>query len=242
MHGTEGLANEKGLRSGGTGVVTPQMRKAAILIVLVFAVAVTAPAAGAANVRAAANKALVTTADLPAGWTASAHDSENDDATAKDIARCTGKPLVKKKVVVTGDDITDPSDSFMVASSVAVYESAAAAKKQFKLYQSAKYADCAQKHFETTPVGGAGGPLPTSVDVGKVKLDRYGDRTVGYGLQAEVPDTDGTTIEITSVQAAVLVGRAIARYQFNGSGEIFDQATGEAVLEKIDTRLGKAKL
>jgi hypothetical protein len=239
------LEPEKALRSPAKSAVTRRMRKVAVLLMITVAVALTAPiAAGAANVRASANKALITTADLPAGWTASAPDTAGDDATAKAIARCVGKPLVKKKTVVMGDDITDPSDKFMVASTVAVYPSTAAAKKQFALYQSSKYAPCAKKHFETTPAGGTGGPLPTTVDVSKIKLDRYGDRTVGYGAQASIPATDGTTTEVTSVQAVVLVGRAIARYQFNGNGNgaVFDEKTGKALLRKVDKRLESAKL
>ena len=224
-------------------VVTRSMRRAVALIALVSAVALTVPAAaGAASVNVY-DKGLVTVTDLPAGWTASTADTAGDDATAKDIANCVGKPVVKKKKVVTGDDIVDSTGNFMVASSVAVYKSAAVAKKQFKVYQSPKYADCAKKHFETTPVGGADGPLPTSVITDRVELDPYGDRSVAHAAQAVIPNSDGTTTKVTSIQAAVLRGRAIARYQFNSQGEeVFDQATGEALLAKLDKRLDKAKL
>ena len=223
--------------------VIRDMRKAAVLVALVSAVALTAPAAAGAATGGAYGKGLVTTADVPAGWTASAPDTAGDKATAQDIAQCVGQPVVKKKVVVTGKDIVDPSGNFMVGSSVAVYSSTALAKKQFKTYQSSKYAPCAQKHFETTPVGGTGGPLPTSVVVQQVTVKRTGDRNVAYGAKAEIPNTDGTTLTVTSVQVAVLRGKAIARYQFNGQGtQAFDQATGEALLAKVDKRLDKAKL
>jgi hypothetical protein len=224
-------------------VVTREMRRAAVLVVLSLTIALAAPvAAGAATGTAGYKKGLVTVTDLPAGWTTSAPDTAGDAATAKDIASCVGKPVVKKKVVVTGDDLVDPSGNFMVASSVAVYSSAALAKQQFKTYQSPKYGDCAQKHFETTPVGGADGPLPTSVVVQKVSLDRFGDRTVGYAAQAEIPNSDGTTVTVTSVQGAVLRGRAIARYQFNGQGDVFDQTIGEELLTTVDKRLDTVKL
>ncbi|MGZ8735223.1 MAG: hypothetical protein ACXW1M_08555 [Acidimicrobiia bacterium] len=219
------------------------MRRAPVLVVLALTAALVTPvAAGAASGTAVYKKGLVTAADLPAGWTASPADTEGDAATAKDIAKCVGKPVVKKKAVVHGPDIVDPSGTFMVASSITVYSSAAVAKKQFAVYQSAKYADCAQKHFETTPVGGAGGPLPTAVIVDEVDLDRYGDRAVGHGAQAEIPNADGTTVTVTSIQAAVLRGKAIARYEFNGQGDVFDQTTGEELLATVDKRLDKAKL
>jgi hypothetical protein len=219
------------------------MRRAPVLVALVVAVAVMVPAAAGAAGTNAYKKGLVTITDLPAGWTASSADTAGDDTTAKAIAACVGKPTVKKKKVVTGDDITDPTETFMVASSVAVYSSPAVAKRQFKVYRSPKYAECAKKHFETTPVGGEGGPLPTSVITDEVELDPYGDRSVAYAAQAVIPNSDGTSLTITSIQAAVLRGKAIAWYQFNSAGDsVFDQATGEALLEKLDKRLDKAKL
>jgi hypothetical protein len=224
-------------------VVTRQMRRASVLIALVFAVALTAPASAGAASATVYKKGLVTVGDLPAGWTASSADTSGDDATAQDIAKCVGKPVVKQKKGISGDDIVDATGNFMVASSVAVYPSAAVATRQFKVYSSPKYADCAQKHFESTPVGGSGGPLPTSVITDKVEVDPYGDRSVAYAAQAEVPNADGTTVKVTSIQAAVLRGRAIVRYQFNSQGEqVFDQTTGEALLAKLDKRLDKAKL
>jgi hypothetical protein len=219
------------------------MRRATITVVLACSIGVFAPtAAGAASSQTAAQKVLVTTADLPAGWTATPHDSTGDSATAKDIAECVGKPLAKKQVSVKGDDITDASGNFMATSAVSVYASAAVARKQFRVYESPKYGACAKKHFETTPVGGTGGPLPTSVNVGKVKLARYGQRTVAYGASADIPDPSGTTTTVTSIQAAILKGRGIVTAQFNGKGDVFAQDQGVAVLAAINKRLKNTSL
>jgi hypothetical protein len=218
------------------------MRRATILITLLFTIALVLPAAaGAAGVNGY-KKGLVTVDDLPAGWTAETRDTSTDNAAANEIAACVGKPVAAKKKVVTGKDITDPTETFSVASTVAVYSSAAVAKKQFKVYQSSKYAACAKKYFETTPFGD-GGPLPTAVITDEVEVDKYGDRSVAYAAQAVIPNPDGSEQQVTSIQAAVLRGKAIARYQFNSVGEeVFDQETGEALLAKLDTRLDKAKL
>lgn len=222
-------------------VVIRDMRRTVIVIALLSLTVAVAPAtAGAAGAKRY-EKGLVTVDDLPAGWTASRADPSDDDA-AKAIAACVGKRVVKKKKVVTGDDISDPTGNFMVSSTVAVYRSAAVAKQQFKVYQSSKYADCARKYFETTPFG-ADGPLPTSVITDEVELDRYGDRSVAYAAQAIIPNTDGTSVTVTSIQAGVLRGKAIARYQFDSIGdEVFDQETGENLLATVDKRLDKAKL
>jgi hypothetical protein len=230
------------LRSSEKSVVTRHMRRASVLIALAFTVALVVPAAaGAAGVNVY-KKGLVSVSDLPAGWTASTADTTNDDDAATAIAECVGKPVVKKKKVLVGDDIEDSTGTFMVASSVAVYPSATVAKQQFKVYQSSKYAECAKKYFETTPFG-EGGPLPTAVITDEVDLDSYGDRSVAYAAQAVIPNADGTELQVTSIQAAVLRGKAIARYQFNSVGdEVFDQETGEELLATLDKRLDKAKL
>jgi hypothetical protein len=219
------------------------MRRPVIFLALVITATLAVPVVAGAASTSGYQKGLVTVKDLPAGWTAATADTSGDDAAAKDISACVGKPVVKKKKVYTGDDITDPTGSFMVASSVAVYSSAAAAKQQFKVFQSPKYADCAKKHFETTPVGGDGGPLPTSVITDEVDLDPYGDRSVAYAAHAVIPNSDGTSLQVTSIQAAVLRGKAIVRYQFNSAGDsVFDQQTGETILATLDKRLDKAKL
>jgi hypothetical protein len=223
-------------------VVTREMRRAAVLVVLVSAVALVAPVAAGAASGGPYVKGLITAGDVPAGWTATTADTTGDAATTKDIAQCVGQPVVKKKSLVTGKDLVDPTGKFRASSSLAVYASPAVAKKQFKTYQSSKYAPCAQKHFETTPLL-EGGPLPTSVDVQKVTVKRSGDRNVAYGAQVDIPNSDGTTLTITSVQVAVLRGKVIARYQFDGQGTTsFDQATGEGLLAKVDKRLDKASL
>jgi len=231
------------LRSSGKSAVIRDMRRATVLITLLFTVALVLPAAaGAAGVNVY-KKGLVTVGDLPDGWTAEpAGTTTADNDAAKEIAACVGKPVVAKKKVVTGDDISDPTGTFTVASSIAVYPSAAVAKQQFKVYQSSKYAGCAKKYFETTPFG-EDGPLPTAVITDEVELDTYGDRSAAYAAQAVIPNPDGTELQVTSIQAAVLRGKAVARYQFTSVGdEVFDQETGEKLLAQLDKRLDKAKL
>lgn len=211
------------------------------LAVATAAVGLLAPAAGAARQQPGYSKLLLTRADVPTGWQATAADTEADQTTAKAIAKCEGMPLVKKAWTVQGRDLTSPAGDLNATSSIAVYDSPAKAKKQFAAYTSSKFDDCAQKHFESTPVGGAGGPLPTSVAVQPVTVDEHGDKAVAYGARADIPQGD-TSVTVTSVQVAVLRGKAIARYQFNAQGDVFDQATAEGMLAKIDARGAKAKL
>jgi hypothetical protein len=219
------------------------MRKSLILVALACVVAFVVPtAAGAASSGSGGQKLLITKTDLPAGWTASTHDSTGDDVTAQAIAACMGKPIVKKKVSLTSDDVADPSAKFSASNTVAVYATPALAKKQFAAYASPKYRTCVQSYFESAPFGGTGGPLPTQVQITKIQLPSYGQSRVGYALRADIPQEDGTSLAAYSVQAAILRGRAIVKAQFNGSGDVFSQKQGEAVLKRLDTRLAKAKV
>ena len=220
-----------------------RMRKSLILVALTCATAFLVPtAAGAASSSSGGQKLLITTADLPAGWTASAHDSTGDDVPAAAIATCSNKPIVKKKVSFTSQDISDPTGKFAANDSVAIYATPALAKKQFAAYASPKYRTCVKSYFESAPFGGTGGPLPTNVQVAKVTLAKYGQNRVGYALRADIPQEDGTSLSVFSIQVAILKGRAIVKTQFNGSGDVFSQKTGEAVLKRIDNRIAKAKV
>ncbi len=219
------------------------MRKSLIFIAFTSMIAFVVPAtAGAASSVSGGQKLLITAADLPPGWTPTAHNSTSDDVSAQAIATCSGRPIAKKKVALTSNDISDPSGKFSTSDTVAVYATPALAKKQFGTYTSPKYRTCVKSYVSSLPFGGDGGPLPTQVQVTKIQLGSYGQNRAGYTLRADIPQADGTTLAVYRVEAAILKGRVIVKAEFNGSGDVFSQKQGEGLLKKLDTRLAKAKV
>jgi hypothetical protein len=220
------------------------MQKIRILLAgLTVGLAATVAAAplAAASDSSDAKTVVVVKGDLPKGFTGTAHDPAGDEATAAALAACAGVDRVKPKVKVNGKDWE--KGSLFVSSSVNVYPSKAVAKKQFKGFQDPDYQQCAQQYFSQQPLG-PNGEKPTQVQVQSVTLPNYGKDRVAYVLQAEIPGigANGAAGTITSIQTALLDGRAIVVSTFNGQDAVFPQKAGFKALARMSKRLHSSGL
>jgi hypothetical protein len=185
-----------------------------------------------------AKQLLVTKADAGANYTASKGTTNKD--TFPQLAACVGTPVPKRVVTahVEGPDLTNSQDGSLITSSVDFVKTAAMAKTDRSIVSNPKFADCitqiAQKQLSSEGVA--------QVTSQPVSVKPYG--TFSAAVESHVSGTNkGRPVDLTIVQVGILKGRAELGESFVTNGaQPFDQATAQAILDKVNQRLGKAKV
>jgi len=181
---------------------------------------------------------VVTKADAGANYTASKGTTQKD--TFPQLAACVGTPVPKRVVTahVEGPELTNTRDGSFITSSVDFVKTAPMAKTDRTIVSSPKFADCIAQ-LAQTQLSSEGTAQVTSQPV---SVKPYG--TFSAAVETHVSGTNnGRPVDLTVVQVGILKGRAELGASFITNGaQPFDQTAAQAMLDKVNQRLGKAKV
>jgi hypothetical protein len=203
---------------------------------VVVAIATIAAPASASDATTA-KQLVITKADAGTNYTASKSSNQTD--TFPQLAACVGTP-VPKRVVTThyqGPDLTNTQDGSLVTSSVDFVKSTAMARTDRSIVSNTKFADCvAQVAKEQLSSEGA-----VDVTAQPVSVKHYGNFSAA--VESHVSGTNkGQPVDLTVVQVGILKGRAELGASFITNGTTpFSQSEGQAILDKVNRRLSKAR-
>jgi hypothetical protein len=204
---------------------------AVVVALMVFA------ASASASDKTVAKQLVVTQADVGSTYTAAKGSSPSD--TYPQIAACVGKPVSKRVVTarVAGPDLTNTQDGSVITSSVEFVKTTKMAKTDTAVLSDANFADCIAQ-VAKTQLASQG---VTDVTAQQVSLKPYGSYSTA--IESHISGTaNGQPLDLTAVEVGIMKGRAELMVSFitNGS-QPFDQTQGQAILDKVNQRLKKAK-
>jgi hypothetical protein len=190
-----------------------------------------------ASDKAVAKQLVVTQADVGSTYTAAKSTSNSN--TYPQLAACVGKPVSKRAVTahVEGPDLTNTQDGSVISSSAEFVKTTRMAKTDRGLISDPKFADCIAQ-LARTQLASQG---VTDVNAQRVNLKPYGSYSTA--IEARLSGTaNGQPLQLTAVEIGILKGRAelMATFITNGT-QPFDQNQGQAILDKVNQRLKKAK-
>jgi hypothetical protein len=211
-------------------------RVAGVGLSVVVVLGVVAGPASASD-KAVAKGLVVTRADVGTGYTAAKGSSTPDPYPQ--VAACVGTPVAKRVVSarVVGPEFTNSQDGSVITSSADVVKTAAMAKTDRQVISDPKFADCLAQYAKDQLVGQG----VTEVSAQRVNVKPYGSYSTA--IETHVSGTsNGQPLELTAIQVGIIKGRAEVNASFvtNGS-QPFDQSQGQAILDKLNRRLKKAK-
>lgn len=174
--------------------------------------------------QAAAQAALLTLSDFPAGWSEVPADDEGDDDADREVAACVGQ--TGDSIIDTGEaeastgDFTDPEGNVTISETVGLAVSADDATSQLAALDEPGVTGCIQSAFRDFIADQIDNPptpadsLPEGASVGDVTFGRLnvtsvGDQTVAY--RATIPiSVEGFNVDFYIDVVLVRVGRSIA--------------------------------
>lgn len=179
---------------------------------------------GLAADRAAAQAALLTLSDFPAGWSEVPDDEEDVEGADREVAACVGQ--TGDSIIDTGEaeastgDFTDPEGNVTISETVGLAVSEDDATSQLAALEEPGVTGCIQSAFRDFIADEIDNPptpaesLPEGASVGDVTFGRLnvmpvGDQTVAY--RATIPiSVEGFTIDFYIDVVLVRVGRSLA--------------------------------
>jgi hypothetical protein len=196
---------------------------------------------------AVAKGAVLTKADLPAGFDSTPYSSSDDlpDSAKLALANCLNTKVSlfndqPGEQVAHSDDFSQ--DNISISNEVDVYPKKSDVDPGYNALTNAKAPQCLSDLFKaavTTPQTGDTTPPPTVGNITVTKLDvNSGDRSVGYRATIPLTTADGQTGTIYTDLFAAQKGRAVVNLIAQNINQPYDNATETALLNKVVGRLG----
>jgi len=212
-------------------------RVAVVVLVVVLGVGLSVVPAAASDA-SVAKTLVITQKDAGSGYQASKASASDD--LFPELSACVGTSVAKRKVTARaqGPDLTNKQDGSQISSSVTVVKTAAMAKADRVLVSDPKFPDClaqiAKSHLASAGI--------TDVSAQAVDVKKYG--TFSTAIATSYSGTsNGQALQLTAVQVAIFKGRAELLDPFLTEGsQPFSQAEGQAVLDRMNQRLKKARI
>ena len=197
-----------------------------------------APAQDVEADQAAADAALLTLSDFPAGWSEAPADDEDEDTTELDerFAECFGieadsEGIIDTEAEASTGDFTDPNEDTTISHGVNVAATEEELTAAFGTFASDDLPACLTDAYNDALLGSLGDEVPDDVEIGDVTVARLnitptGDQT--SALRINVPiSSSGFGIDAYFDVVFTRVGRS-------GSALFFESFFSPAPIELID--------
>jgi hypothetical protein len=186
---------------------------------------------------AAAEAALLTLSDFPAGWSEIPHEADDSNEEMLDrVYGCLGPAAVEmfnSPTKARTGDFTDPADDSGVNQTAALFPTTESAEGYMAGGSADGVAECLTTVYrEELPGRLEGDGVPADAEfgeitVGSLNVGQAGEETFAYRVTAPV-SAEGFTVDIVTDFVAVRVGRSVTGLNFQS---FFDPTPTERIVE-----------